>query len=269
MLGNKLLVLLCVVLLFTLLLQNNYEGNVEPASISSPLPPKDTKYLADVETETAVPLPIHTTSSLDNPACDWKPGYELVGTCVGTLKTTSKSRKVTTAEGCAALCCSLPVPTATSGAKDDTSYAVQDDVECIAWQFRSDIGCQIGGDHRIGMEKDGPGSWCEKTAPSPWQGHRVAPKNRQESCAGTTWNNTLPGQCFGFGPQKQIQPDTAAQCRKECCADAKCETWQFRDDKGCYFGGKMSKCEKGDSVAMSPFQGQRKRLASRTYEPPK
>jgi hypothetical protein len=69
--------------------------------------------------------------------CGWKPDDHLVGSCAGSgPKLTEESRKITTAAGCRALCCSMPAE------HSDPSK------RCISWQYRADTGCRVGGDVR-------------------------------------------------------------------------------------------------------------------------
>jgi len=91
--------------------------------------------------------------------------------------------------------------------------------ECTSWQYRSDVGCLMGGDIRLGMEKDGPSSWCSDMPPKRWSGQFVQQRKNghliQNSkkiiggCSLETWNpNEQPGQCFGLGDVKKIYMTT-------------------------------------------------------------
>ena len=78
-----------------------------------------------------------SADSHDYDGCGWKPNDHLVGSCAGSgPKLTDESRKVTTANGCRALCCSMPVE------HSDPSR------RCVSWQYRADTGCRVGGDVR-------------------------------------------------------------------------------------------------------------------------
>mmetsp|Transcript_12182 Transcript_12182/g.25558 ORF Transcript_12182/g.25558 Transcript_12182/m.25558 type:complete len:290 (-) Transcript_12182:50-919(-) len=182
--------------------------------------------------------------------CTWRTDV-LAGSCVGWPS--ARNNRYTTAKACQQACCFL-----------------EGEKACVAWQFRSDVGCLLGGDVRLGYEKDGPPAWCEPTAPAPWSGQRLKAKNvdrRSEAC-GNAWNpDELRSQCFGLGPRRTISSETAASCRDACCADPSCETWQWRSDKGCFFGGSVGYCDKADPVAFEAFEGQRKIVPTRTYTP--
>ena len=104
-----------------------------------------------------------------------------------------------------------------------------------------------------------------------------------EACNATTWDaDELRGQCFGLGARRTISNDAvtisneavtirteaASDCRDACCADPSCETWQWRADKGCFFGGGVGQCDKANSASLEPFQGRRKAVPTRRYAPP-
>mmetsp|Transcript_32711 Transcript_32711/g.62817 ORF Transcript_32711/g.62817 Transcript_32711/m.62817 type:complete len:139 (+) Transcript_32711:1593-2009(+) len=123
------------------------------------------------------------------------------------------------------------------------------------------------------MEKDGPSAWCEPTGPSPWQGQRVPgatnpnPESRLQ-CSDSTWDPAeLQSQCFGLGGERAAARRSAAACRDACCADAACATWQWREDKGCFYGGNVNLCDPADPEGFKPFQGRRKHVATRKYSP--
>mmetsp|Transcript_31858 Transcript_31858/g.35708 ORF Transcript_31858/g.35708 Transcript_31858/m.35708 type:complete len:161 (-) Transcript_31858:135-617(-) len=91
--------------------------------------------------------------------------------------------------------------------------------ECTSWQYRSDVGCLMGGDIRLGMEKDGPSSWCSDMPPKRWSGQFVQQRKNGHlikiskkiigGCSLETWNpNEQPGQCFGLGDVKKIYMTT-------------------------------------------------------------
>lgn len=97
-----------------------------------------------------------------------------------------------------------------------------------------------------------------------WQGQRIA-ADVERACSETEWDrDSLQGQCFGLG-DRQKGVESAEECRDHCCKTSGCETWQWRDDKGC-FAGKSTNCIPPDEKG--PFQGRRKKLRSRTYAPP-
>eukprot|EP00976_Prorocentrum_cordatum_P068019 1178964-Prorocentrum_minimum.AAC.2 len=185
--------------------------------------------------------------------CAWRTEV-LAGSCVGWPSVRNASH--TTAKLCQEACCNLPL---------------EGDHACVAWQFRTDTGCFLGKDTRLGFEKDGPSAWCEPSAPAPWSGQRLKDRSvdrRSEAC-GSTWNpEELRGQCFGLGARRTLSSETAASCRDACCSDPTCETWQWREDKGCFYGGYVGYCDKADAASFEPFEGQRRHVPHRTYNPP-
>lgn len=183
--------------------------------------------------------------------CGWKPNESLAGFCAGNplshVKLSGGNGKASAAD-CSASCCLSK--------------------KCVTWQFREDTGCLQGPDVRLGMEKDGPSEWCEPTAPSPWKGeqltdrHNGLPLEKVKAC-GDEWNpDSLTGQCFGLGALRPNlnSPD---ECRTACCADDTCQTWQYRPDKGCFYGGWVGHCEKGNNLGA--FIGRRKLMKGRKY----
>lgn len=85
---------------------------------------------------------VGTHDSNNHDQCTWRSDF-LAGSCVGWDRVNSRSHK--TADACQEACCKLPL---------------EGQQSCVAWQFRSDVGCFLGGDVRLGMEKDGPAAWC-------------------------------------------------------------------------------------------------------------
>uniref|UniRef100_A0A7S2U6H3 Apple domain-containing protein n=1 Tax=Attheya septentrionalis TaxID=420275 RepID=A0A7S2U6H3_9STRA len=199
-----------------------------------------------------------TSKSLIIPDCKetpWKPNEDLVGTCPGTLKQVSGYKD---AVECAKACC--------------------DNQDCVAWQFRADVGCKQGPDIRIGMEKDGTPAWCDDKPPNQWQGQfliankKANPQQQTEervaACDTKTWNpSEQKGQCFGLGDVRSPEASVSAQaCMEACCADVKCGAWQWQKDLGCFYGKGMHGCIKADNpVVFQPFVGRRKFQNSRTY----
>lgn len=215
---------------------------------------KHVRITVAVSPELAAPAELalkRPTSALAREAvyCLWHKSV-LAGKCPGdplrTTKTVYKS-----AQECSDACCK--------------------DSKCVAWQFRANEGCLHGGDVRLGMEKDGPSDWCEPTAPAAWKGERVLvlqgePVDRRQAACGSAWNpNMLQGQCFGLGPKRQDNgaSDSADACRRACCEDGDCATWQFRSDKGCFYYKVGPDCEA--EASYEPFQGKRKVVKGRTY----
>ena len=102
----------------------------------------------------------------------------------------------------------------------------------------------MGGPVRLGFEAADTGNWCEPTPPQDWKGKRLTKRSSPRKC---TWGENLPYQCFGLGPEKMGATDkdrlSEAECQKQCCHDDSCEVWQWRDDKGCFWG-KEGHCEK-------------------------
>jgi len=70
------------------------------------------------------------------------------------------------------------------------------------------------------------------------------------------WSQEIKGQCWGLGPQRP--PTSKEECEKACCLEKDCGTWQWRSDKGCFYGQKAKRCEDANAEAMSPWDGGRK-----------
>ncbi len=182
-------------------------------------------------------------ASEDLCANDWRP-EPLIGKCFGLEKPNADEASASW-EACRSHCC---------GSK-----------ECVTWQFQSLRGCLIGGPVRLGLEQASPSAWCEETAPAMWQGRKLATRTKGEGgdaggeaggaqCAWAT--DELVNQCFGLGPERQVGDQrlaSAAACQQWCCDHEACETWQWREDKGC-FGGKAGHCEEDNE----PYIGARK-----------
>ena len=189
----------------------------------------------------------------------------LVGNCPGGLSEpiqlwNTAANGVATAEKCRALCCH--------------------DSRCVTWRFRGDIGCERGGDVRIGKEMDGPGEWCDSTAPLAWTGEEVLASRSACSPLGA-WRSdsrtNLQMQCFGFGSERltvvgRHKLQSADHCRRACCESqppGSCGAWQWREDVGCFFGeGKGFCLERKSKYDFAPFQGERKIVPGRTYSLP-
>lgn len=216
----------------------------------------------------------------DDAKCGWKPSDLLMGPCPGNALVPAlvpaSGAPHPSAEACAAACCALRT--------------------CLSWQFRSDVGCLHGGDVRLGMEKDGVTAWCEPSPPHPWIGERLLERSgdaivvdRRAAACAVAWTEAekpLRGQCFGLGPQRHSgdagtdhawsrASESADLCRRACCAHASdpgfrsgrgaCETWQWRADKGCFFGGPATCREVNSEIEFLPFAGRRKVTPGRTY----
>lgn len=154
-------------------------GRVAPSSIRA------TQVSKRIAPPPVTNLKVAKPISLDDEKCGWKPGDFLVGSCAGSgPKRTEASAKIKTAEECAALCCSMPTEH-----EDRTKL-------CISWQFRDDTGCRVGGDVRVGLEKDGVSSWCEHDPPALWYGQRVRIKDVTiDTACNAGWNmSALPTQ---------------------------------------------------------------------------
>jgi len=177
--------------------------------------------------------------------CTWR-NDTLVGTCFGLRCREGEASNVKDAAECSALCCEMGV-------------------KCLTWQFREDIGCCTGPVVRLGLESSRSPHWCEPTPPSAWFGNRkwkrntTTKNNANEDSPGSSscrWENEqLRGQCFGLGPPRK--PTTKEGCKQACCQDEECNLWQFREDKGCFYGRKGN-CEKFEGVSTHPYVGKRK-----------
>ena len=197
------------------------------------------------------------------PSCTntpWKADEDLRGKCPESFKSVPSATSI---PQCAISCC--------------------EDLDCITWQYRADVGCLQGGDVRLGMEKDGVPAWCSDHAPRRWHGQRLVPKHgkkdekkedqdkiRKYACDEATYNpNEEVGQCFGLGDVRPDGSGSAVECMRACCSDEKCGAWQWNEDLGCFYSKNMHSCQGvGDPVAFEPFVGRRKRLASRSYTGP-
>ena len=214
-------------------------------------------------TDAAVATPLDAMLvALDDAKCGWRPRESLVGPCPGGgLGQTVRGAAMRSAAACGAACCGAAT--------------------CTSWQWRRDAGCRHGGDVRLGYEKDGPTAWCEFDPPFPWIGERLLERSegavvvdRREQACRAEWRSPqkpLRGQCFGLGARRVAMGASTSveKCRAACCAEAACETWQFRKDKGCFFRDKGVTCRSATSEAeFRPFAGRRKRVAGRTYTPP-
>jgi hypothetical protein len=206
-------------------------------------------------------------ATINIPSCDqspWKLSENLIGSCPSGLK----PHKSASVQECASECCNSD--------------------RCITWQYRADVGCIHGGDIRLGMEKDGPSSWCSEIQPKRWQGQYVLKrangqiiKTKEDTggCSVQTWNpNEQPGQCFGLGDVKMTIDETkdgiliksAQDCMEACCNSKKlngeCGAWQYHDDLGCYYHKRMHGCvDTSNPIVFEPFVGRRKRLSKRKY----
>ncbi|GAB5353555.1 hypothetical protein AAMO2058_000045500 [Amorphochlora amoebiformis] len=170
---------------------------------------------------------------VDDSACVWR-NDTLRGTCFGLRCRGKGWESISTSTECSKKCCNL---------KD----------KCITWQFRKDIGCCIGGAVRHGHEGLRSVHWCEPTPPSPWTGHRL----KSRGGGRCEWGDeTLKGQCFGLGPVKP--PKSKQLCADGCCKDPDCTLWQWRDDKGCFWGKTNNCLPAADPVQMHPYIGKRK-----------
>lgn len=172
-------------------------------------------------------------ATVNRSGCEWV-NDELVGTCFG-LRCGDNTAK--SAAECEAECCKR-------GEK------------CITWQYRKDIGCCLGPKVRLGFERSRSPHWCEPTPPSPWTGRRIQSRKRVRAGNACEWGpDELGGQCFGLGAKRS--PDTVEGCRQACCGDVQCELWQWRDDKGCFYG-RSNHCELAKGDALRPYTGHRK-----------
>mmetsp|Transcript_43481 Transcript_43481/g.72277 ORF Transcript_43481/g.72277 Transcript_43481/m.72277 type:complete len:326 (-) Transcript_43481:229-1206(-) len=177
--------------------------------------------------------------------CTWR-NDTLVGTCFGLRCKEGKAADVKDAAECSALCCEMGV-------------------KCLTWQFREDVGCCTGPVVRLGLESSRSPHWCEPSPPSAWSGKRKSKQNTtiknmaNEDGNGSSlckWEKEeLRGQCFGLGPPRK--PKTKEGCKQACCQDEGCKLWQFREDKGCFYGQKGT-CESFEGVSTQPYIGKRK-----------
>ena len=182
--------------------------------------------------------------------CNWK-AEPLQGKCDG-VKSTEASKVHTTAVDCEKACC--------------------DDEDCVVFQFRTKEGCLFGGDSRLGMEKDGPSSWCEPRPPASWQGQWIKVKKEgtavDGACDKNGWKpNELSGQCFGLGSKKTIPNHSPESCRDACCASEDCFVWQWRQDAGCFFNSNAYGCQEASALDFEKFVGKRKVQDGRSYTP--
>ena len=175
---------------------------------------------------------------------------KLLGRCFGLkdhseYKQLSGIKTVEKANDCRSLCCNLGT-------------------DCVSWQFVTTITvagivtkeCRLGPPVRLGFEGSGTGDWCEPHAPNKWSGNRLKERKSNGEC---TWGDDLPTQCFGLGPEREVDKKritTPADCAKACCESATCGMWQEAPGRGCYFSPSDGIwCEKEDKVA---YDGGRK-----------
>lgn len=182
---------------------------------------------------------------------------DLRGKCPGDLKSFPSATSISS---CANSCCA--------------------NLDCITWQYRSDVGCLQGKDVRLGMEKDGVSAWCSDHPPHRWQGQYLIPHRktkddkvdpaliRANGCRTQTWNpNEQIGQCFGLGDVQKQASGSAIECMTACCNNPKCGAWQWNKELGCFYSKGMHGChgDDGDPVKFDPFVGRRKFMEGRTY----
>lgn len=180
----------------------------------------------------------HVAEEYYDPKCPLWRNDSLVGKCFGLECGGAKREAAKTPKECASLCCSL----------EDA---------CITWQFRDDIGCCTGAIVRLGDEDAGVGNWCEPTPPRHWLGRRVT--NRAASDGKCTWTEKEEkAQCFGLGGEKTSGSKSVEACAAGCCQDPDCNIYQFREDKGCFWGQLGHTCDGGESRFFTPYIGHRK-----------
>uniref|UniRef100_A0A7S4DW13 Uncharacterized protein n=1 Tax=Lotharella globosa TaxID=91324 RepID=A0A7S4DW13_9EUKA len=199
---------------------------IEPAFVDAP---EEALKVAKVNTET-VEVKNRSTSTAGS-RCEWEPASggednRYPGFCEGLLTVKGNS-----SDQCKELCC--------------------ESKECDGWQYREDLGCR----HATRKNR----GWCEPTAPSPWKGHKIATRRPNGECV---WEEKVQqSQCKGLGPRRPVNGEpwkTPEQCAKECCSVKSCVMYQFREDKGCFWG-KANYCDTDQGPhAWKPFKGGRK-----------
>uniref|UniRef100_A0A7S2X738 Uncharacterized protein n=1 Tax=Lotharella oceanica TaxID=641309 RepID=A0A7S2X738_9EUKA len=201
---------------------------IEPAVVDAP---EEALTVAPVQSSETVEVKIESSSSTAGSKCKWEQveGGEdnrYPGFCEGLLTVNGDS-----SDQCKELCC--------------------ESKECQGWQYRGDLGCRHSTRKNHG--------WCEPTAPSPWKGHKIATRRAAGDCE---WEEKVQrSQCKGLGPRRPVKGEpwtTPEECAKECCSVESCDMYQFREDKGCFWG-KANYCDtdKGPH-AWEPFKGGRK-----------
>mmetsp|Transcript_49222 Transcript_49222/g.96531 ORF Transcript_49222/g.96531 Transcript_49222/m.96531 type:complete len:261 (+) Transcript_49222:79-861(+) len=120
---------------------------------------------------------------------------------------------------------------------------------CTGWQFRDDLGCRS-------WTKSG-GGWCEPTAPAAWQGLHRVPHEMEDECEFDP--KPQRSQCKGLGPKRKKGSASADACKADCCENAEeCQLWQWREDKGCFWG-KANYCDTdAGPYAFDAYKGQKK-----------
>ena len=109
-------------------------------------------------------------------------------------------------------------------------------LRCVSWQYRADKGCMFMGDVRVGVAEHGKRTtqaYCDDAPPALWRGRQLARRSGGH-CEWEDW--ALQGQCWGLGARKAGAASRSEQaCADACCADPLCGTWQWREDKGCFY----------------------------------
>ena len=169
--------------------------------------------------------------------CEWRDDT-LWGTCFGMRY----QKDIKTQKECETKCCELEYQERILNDEDSKKY-------CVSWQWSHNKGCFFGGIMRLGFESAKTPDWCEPTKPKKWNGKRIKSRDPNNICE---WNdNELETQCFGLGPVKE-GIKTVDECQQKCCEsnikidgdnNTPCEIYQFREDKGCFFG-KSGNCDK-------------------------
>jgi hypothetical protein len=166
------------------------------------------------------------------PASPWKADEDLRGDCRAELKPLRRSSGGGPDDAAAA---------ATTATVAECAKSCCEDPTCVSWQHRRDVGCLVGGDVRLGMEKDGVPAWCSDHPPHRWRGQFLGGRggadgglsvveSRTLACDESSWNpEEEVGQCFGLGDVRPGASGSAVECMRACCDDPTCGAWQWNE----------------------------------------